>query len=171
MNQNSHENCKHFYLASVLQGRPCAISDIHGSDGYPDIVGCVRFYQTNAGVVVYAQIRGLPSDETSCHNHVFAFHIHNGCECSGNMEDPFSGAGTHYNPQDCKHPYHAGDLPPLFSNGGMAVSAFLTDRFSVQEVIGKTVIIHNQPDDFITQPSGNAGTKIACGVIRQTPRC
>ena len=43
----------------------------------------------------------------------------------------------------------------------------LTDRFSVAEVIGRTLVIHSDPDDFRTQPSGNAGTKIACGVIRK----
>ena len=43
----------------------------------------------------------------------------------------------------------------------------LTGRFHVGEVLGKTVILHAQPDDFHTQPSGNAGTKIACGVIRR----
>ena len=42
-----------------------------------------------------------------------------------------------------------------------------TDRFCVEEIIGKTVIIHNDPDDFHTQPAGNAGKKIACGVIRK----
>ena len=73
----------------------------------------------------------------------------------------------HYNPHGCDHPYHAGDLPPLFETSGLALSAFLTDRFTVDEVIGRTVIIHDQPDDFTTQPSGNSGTKIACGVIRR----
>lgn len=43
---------------------------------------------------------------------------------------------------------------------------FMTDRFTVNEVIGKTVIIHLHPDDFATQPSGNSGEKIACGVIK-----
>ncbi len=75
---------------------------------------------------------------------------------------------THYNPGGCEHPRHAGDLPPLFGNDGAAVSLFLTSRFSVEDVIGKTVIIHDSPDDFTTGPSGNAGEKIACGVIRKT---
>ena len=65
------------------------------------------------------------------------------------------------------HPYHAGDLPPLFGSGGVAVSVFLTDRFHLEDIIGKTVIIHSSPDDFTTQPSGNAGAKIACGEIKR----
>lgn len=59
----------------------------------------------------------------------------------------------------------AGDMSVLFGNNGYAFSVFLTNRFRLSDVIGKTVIIHKDPDDYITQPSGNAGEKIACGVI------
>jgi Cu-Zn family superoxide dismutase len=59
-------------------------------------------------------------------------------------------------------------MPPLFVNHGYAFSAFLTDKFYVRDVIGLTVIIHAQPDDFTTQPSGNAGKKIACGLIEKS---
>lgn len=45
------------------------------------------------------------------------------------------------------------------------MSVFSTERFQVHEVIGKTVIVHEKPDDFVSQPSGNAGQKIACGEI------
>ena len=48
---------------------------------------------------------------------------------------------------------------------GRAYLAVRTDRFRVQEIIGRTVVIHSDPDDFRSQPAGNAGTKIACGVI------
>lgn len=82
------------------------------------------------------------------------------------MHDLFSGAMAHYNPADCNHPFYAGDLPPLFGNHGYAFSVFLTERFLMSEVIGKTVITHGNPDDFTTQPSGNAGEKLAYGVIR-----
>lgn len=74
---------------------------------------------------------------------------------------------SHYDPEGCEHPYHSGDLPPLFGNDGLALSIFLTNRFSVGEIIGKTVLIHERPDDFTTQPSGNSGMKIACGVIKK----
>jgi Cu-Zn family superoxide dismutase len=82
------------------------------------------------------------------------------------MTDPFSEAMTHYNPNNCLHPFHAGDLPPLFGSRGYAFSVFLSDRFSLSDVLGKTVIIHGNPDDFTTQPSGNAGEKLACGVVK-----
>lgn len=146
-------------IVSVLRSRPQAVASIAGSPEYPNISGIVRFYQTGAGVILYAEVTGLPNTG------VFGFHIHEGCSCGGNMDDPFSNAMSHYNPKDCKHPYHAGDLPPLFGNNGRALLLFLTDRFSVRKVIGRTIIIHDHPDDFTTQPSGDSGTKIACGVI------
>ncbi|MCH5188116.1 MAG: superoxide dismutase family protein [Oscillospiraceae bacterium] len=140
-----------------------AAAQIHGSDEYPNINGLVKFQQTPQGVLVTADICGLPKIE-SCYG-VFAFHIHGGSCCTGNETDPFADAGTHYDPCDAPHPYHAGDLPPLFANNGRAYMSVLTSRFTVDEIIGKTVIIHSRPDDFTTQPSGNAGEKIACGVV------
>ena len=95
---------------------------------------------------------------------MFAFHIHEGDSCAG---ESFPETGGHYNPAARPHPWHAGDLPPLFSHDGSAFLAVRTGRFSLQEILGKTVVIHRQPDDFTTQPSGAAGEKIACGVIRR----
>lgn len=167
MNQSSYFRPSEPDLLLLLRGQPQAVASIAGSESYPGITGTVRLYQTNEGVIVLAEISGLPQSSTSCEDGVFGFHIHEGTDCGGNMNDPFADAMAHYNPGSCKHPHHAGDLPPLFENKGHALSLFLTNRFSVNEVIGKTVIIHDHPDDFITQPSGNSGTKIACGVIRR----
>lgn len=166
---NHPSSYSHFraHLLSALRSRPQAEARIAGSESFSDISGMVRFYQTNEGVIVYAEITGLPHDNAPCHGRIFGFHIHAGDSCSGNMDDPFADSMSHYNPNGCEHPYHAGDLPPLFGNNGLAVSAVLTDRFFVDEIIGKTVIIHDHPDDFTTQPSGNSGTKIACGVIQR----
>jgi Cu-Zn family superoxide dismutase len=136
-----------------------------GSAEYPNVHGTVKFYQTNAGVVVCAEINGLPHKNAQCGSSVFGFHIHDGVSCTGTEMDPFSNAMAHLNPDECTHPHHAGDLPPLFENNGYAFSVFLTDRFRTDEIIGKTVIIHGNPDDFTTQPSGNSGAKIACGKI------
>lgn len=152
---------------SILRGRPQAAASIAGSEDYPGISGTVRLYPSNAGVIVLAQVSGLPQSDISCQERVFGFHIHEGAHCGGNMDDPLADAMSHYNPNGCGHPYHAGDLPPLFGNNGLALSLFLTNRFSIDEVIGRTVIIHDRPDDFTSQPSGNSGTKIACGVIRR----
>ncbi|MBP3436189.1 MAG: superoxide dismutase family protein [Clostridia bacterium] len=144
---------------------PDAAAVLSGSAAYPSIRGLVRLYQTRNGVLVVAEVRGLPAPADPCQSPVFGFHIHIGDRCSGNEQDPFADALTHYDPDGCPHPHHAGDLPPLFGNRGTAFSAVLTDRFTVRETLGRTVIIHSQADDFTTQPTGNAGTKIACGVI------
>ena len=153
------------WMTAVLRRRPDAWASVTGSSEYPRIHGTVRFYQTSCGVIVTAQISGLPQSTAVCETQFFGFHIHEGNKCSGNQEDPFADAGTHYNPESCPHPAHAGDLPPLLGNHGLAVQLFLTNRFTVQEITGRTVIIHMQPDDFTTQPAGNAGAKIACGII------
>ena len=153
------------HFAPLLTTRPQAIAIINGSKAYPEIYGNVRFYQTKLGVLIAAELTGLPAPSGPCESPIFAFHLHEGESCTGNDTDPFANAMAHYNPQNCAHPYHAGDFPPLFSSHGLAFLAFLTDRFTLNDVIGKAVILHAQPDDFTTQPSGNAGAKIACGVI------
>lgn len=170
---NRSSSCDQFRprLPSILRNRPQAMASIAGSENYPSISGTAQFYQSKDGLVLLAEISGLPKSENPCQSRIFGFHIHKGNDCGGNMDDPFAGAMSHYNPGGCEHPHHAGDLPPLFENSGLALCAFLTDRFSVSEVIGRTVIIHDHPGDFITQPSGNSGTKIACGVIQRTTSC
>lgn len=166
MYNNSIYDQAPFRLCPLLKKKPNAIAYISGSAENPRIQGTVRLYQTDAGALVYAQISGLPGSDAPCLGRFFGFHIHEGKECSGNADDPFAEAMAHYDPKGCDHPYHAGDLPPLIGCGGYAVSVFLTDRFTVDEVRGKAVIIHSKPDDFTTQPSGDSGEKIACGIIR-----
>jgi len=144
---------------------PSAAAYLSGSPQYPDIAGIVFFYETGTGVYVMADVYGLPQGAPPCDRPIFAFHVHMGGACTGNETDPFADTGGHFNPQNCLHPFHAGDLPPLFGCKGHAWMTVLTDRFTVADIIGKTVIIHSGPDDFHTQPSGNSGTKIACGVI------
>ena len=149
----------------ILGNPPAAIANIQGSEQYPDIEGTVVFYPEPQGVMVLTAITGLPVPDAECGNTIHGMHIHEGGECSGTEEDPFANAGTHYNPYDCPHPQHAGDLPPIFADNGSAWNAVLMERFSVEEIIGKTVIIHDSYDDFHTQPAGDSGAKIACGVI------
>ena len=146
--------------------KPNSAADISGGENYPGITGRVIFRQQKNGVLVTADIYGLPTGETGCDSGVFGFHIHEGEDCGSNGQEPFSNTKGHYNPGDCPHPYHAGDLPPLFENDGYAYMSFLTNRFTATEIIGRTVVIHLKPDDFHSQPSGNSGEKIACGVIK-----
>lgn len=154
-------------IALAIQKRPDAAAQISGSPEYPNISGGVYFHSLRFGVLVTADITGLPAGSRACGQPVFAFHIHEGSFCAGNEKDPFMQAMSHFNPADCKHPYHAGDMPPLFGCGGYAYLSFVTDRFILNQVMGKAVIIHGSPDDFTTQPSGNSGNRIACGIIKK----
>ena len=152
-------------LQNVLRRPPDALAAVRGSPEHPEISGTVFFYQEADGVLLAAQVQGLPQGAEPCAPNIFGFHIHEGASCTGTGEDPFADAGGHYNPGGCPHPAHAGDLPPLFGSHGSAFLAVFTDRFTVGEVIGRTVIVHASPDDFTTQPSGNSGARIACGRI------
>lgn len=143
----------------------CASAHIHGSLEHPALCGTVTFRQMRGGVLVTARLSGLPQNMQYGFG-IFAFHIHDGDSCCDTAGEPFPESGGHYNPGNAPHPYHAGDLPPLFGGkNGCAYMSVLTDRFTVSEIINRVVIIHGSPDDFVTQPSGNAGTKIACGKI------
>lgn len=152
------------------KGRLAAIAYIHGSALYPDITGEVRFYSARGGTVVEADIRGLPpyrpAEAGKQPQGPFGFHIHAMSEC-GNMSgpDPFMAAGDHFDKGHNPHGNHSGDLPVLFSNNGVAQMSVFTDRFTPAEVVGRTAMIHQNPDDFRTQPSGNSGARIACGEI------
>lgn len=150
---------------SILNSYPVAFAVINGGEKYPSVYARMNFYRHKESVIVSTWAEGLPTQQ--CGSGVFGFHIHSGTSCTGNSEDPFADALTHYNPKSCAHPYHAGDMPPLFGENGTAFSAFMRQRFKIEDIIGKTVIIHSMPDDFTTQPAGNSGEKIACGLIRK----
>ena len=135
---------------------PEAVACVSGGMGDTNIKGILRFRQNCGGVLVTADVVGLP------HDGFYALHIHEGSKCAG---DDFSGSGSHYNPTGAGHPNHAGDLPPLLSCQGRAKMSVLTGRFRVDEIIGRSVIIHSDSDDFVSQPSGNSGEKLACGII------
>ena len=137
-----------------------AVAYVRGGRDIPDLAGEVRFYQKMNHVLVVANIDGLPWGSGSG---FYALHIHDGNACTGT---DFADTGSHYNPAETLHPNHAGDLPPLLDCSGKAYLAVTTDRFRLADIIGRTVVIHGGPDDFRTHPAGNAGKKIACGIIR-----
>jgi len=137
-----------------------AYAEIKGGNETPSIRGNVRFHQRVDGVLVVVTLSGLPTDSKTG---FFGLHIHEGGFCDG---DDFSQTGAHLNNAKMPHPLREGDLPPLMSYSGKAYMAVITDRFMINDIVGKTLVIHSDRDDFTTQPSGNAGTKIACGEIR-----
>ena len=145
-----------------------AKADIKGGSAYPNIIGQVYFKEIKEGVMVTAKIYGLPISKNNCSGNFFGFHIHEGNSCTGNNEDEFANVKMHYNPTNCPHPLHIGDLPPLLENNGYAYMSVLVNKIRIKDIIGKTIIIHDMPDDFTTQPSGNSGKKIACGVIQKS---
>lgn len=164
-----HKETKGDDLHSLIRGDPMqycrkcpdAVAHIQGGVETPRLSGCVQFYQENDCVLIVARVFGLPRESETG---FYGFHIHQGGSCSGT---DFSETRGHYNPMEQMHPKHAGDLPPLLSCRGNAYLSVKTDRFSVNEIIGRTVVIHSAPDDFHSQPAGNAGKKIACGTIRK----
>lgn len=142
----------------IPTGRLVAAACIKGGEKYPLITGTAKFYQNIDGTMVEVEVCGLPDRPRG----VYAMHIHAGESCGG---VDFADSDGHYNPTNQSHPYHSGDLPPLFADGGRAFAVVLSGRFTAEEVIGRTLIIHSGVDDFTSQPAGNSGEKIACGVI------
>lgn len=150
------------FLYMILKNKPNAIARIAGNKDYSELRGIAEFYNVSfGGVVVNIEVDGLPHKKEE--SGFFGCHIHE----FGNCTQPFDKTGNHYNPEKTEHPYHAGDLPPLLGNGGYAWISFYDRRFTVDEIIGKSIVIHEMMDDFTTQPSGGSGTKIGCGVIER----
>ncbi len=147
-----------------------AVAQINGGPLAPELSGYVYFWDVPGGTQVLAAVSGLPAYRPARDNQApigpFGFHLHQFGDCAiGDPLDPFQAAGGHWNPDDQPHGNHAGDFPVLFSNRGRAEMSFFTDRFQVMDIIGKPVIIHQNPDDYRSQPSGNAGKRLGCGII------
>ncbi len=162
-----------YYLPANTQ--IIAFANVTGGPLAPQLNGIVRFEDVPGGTQVCVQINGLPPYEPAQENRPpigpHGFHIHEFGNCEvGNPNDPFKSAGGHWNPTNQPHGNHAGDFPVIFSNNGYADICFFTNKFHVSDVIGKAVIIHQSPDDYRSQPSGNAGKRLACGIIREASR-
>ena len=145
-------------------------ANVMGSSYAPDLCGNVFFYCVAGGTKVCAEFWGLPLYEPATDNSQpigpFGFHIHEYGVCDiTDPNSPYESAGGHYNPTNQPHGNHAGDFPVVFSNNGYAKICFFTDKFKPEDIIGKSVLLHENPDDFKSQPSGNSGKRMACGVI------
>lgn len=152
------------FLSLLNNHQPDAQVWVRGSAKESQLSGIVNFYQTTyGGVLVEAQIFGMPNIREPFSSDFYGMHIHEFGDCSNEFQD----TGDHYNPTQSAHPQHDGDLPPLLANQGYAYSVFYDKRFTVEDIIGKSLIIHSRPDDFSSQPAGNSGDKIGCGVIKR----
>ncbi|WP_310498887.1 superoxide dismutase family protein [Sandarakinorhabdus sp.] len=136
-----------------------------------DELGTVQVMQEKDGTRVIAEIKGLPPGE-------YALHLHSVGACTG---PDFTSAGPHFNPDARQHGRdnpmgaHAGDLPNLIvSASGIAMLDALQPGLKLAEgtaplldADGAAVVLHARPDDYRSDPAGNAGARIACGVLRR----
>lgn len=129
--------------------------------------GTVQFEQHRGKVRVSGEVSGLQP------NSQHGFHVHEKGDCSA---PDASSAGGHFNPLKKEHGHampgghHAGDMPNLRANAdGRATFSFDLSGMTVAEgqtsVVGRSVVVHAKPDDYRSQPAGDSGARIACGVI------
>jgi Cu-Zn family superoxide dismutase len=144
-----------------------AVAVLHPTRGN-QVEGTIRFTTEAGGVRVKGEVRNLaPGDH--------GFHIHENGDCSA---DDGTSAGGHFNPQAMPHAArdagrrHGGDLGNITADAsGRATIDFLDAHLALDgagSIIGRGVIVHANKDDFTTQPTGNAGGRVACGVIGLT---
>ncbi len=149
------------FFQIVSSNIPVAAALINGNSAHEHLTGVVQFYYVPfGGMIIATELAGLPAGMVNGPEFL-GFHIHETGDCS----DDFNHTGNHYNPDNLPHPHHLGDLPPILNNNGYAYSVVYNSYLKTSDVLGKSVIIHSQRDDFTTQPSGDSGTKIGCGLI------
>ena len=156
--------CAHMGMA----GGPSAVANLEPTTGN-STRGSVSFTQQGDKVRVVAQVSGLKPGAAH------GFHVHEKGDCSSG--DGMS-TGGHFNPAGKPHgslatDHHAGDMPNLTADSyGNASATFeipgVTIGSGAADIVGKGLIVHRDPDDYKTQPTGNAGPRLACAVIRRS---
>lgn len=154
-----------FAAPACAQTAQAELKNAEGQD-----VGAVTLTETPAGVLLNVSVKGLPAGE-------HAFHVH----AVGKCEPPFTSAGGHFNPANKKHGlmapegHHAGDMPNLHipANGELKIevvnAAITLEKGKPHSVFGPegtAIVIHAGVDDYKSDPTGNAGGRIACGVVK-----
>ncbi len=139
----------------------CVLNPTEGNNTH----GTVTFTQTKNGIKVIAKLTGLSEGK-------HGFHIHEFGDCSAANG---TSAGGHFNPEGHDHSAlnakmnHIGDLGNITANeNGIGHLEFTTKQFSFHgphSIIGRSIIVHADEDDLTSQPTGNAGARIACGVV------
>lgn len=135
------------------------VANIQGDISTPNLKGIAYFKPFKEGTLVEIEISNLPNNKPYL---LFPIHIHDGLNCNISKNGTFDNVGMHYNPTNENHPYHAGDMPVLFSNNGYAYLKFYTSRFKAYEVENKLVIIHEAIEN---ENQSTFGRKIGCGKI------
>ncbi len=151
--------------STIPGGGPSATASLKPTQGN-NASALVNFRQEKSGVLVTAEAKGLSPG-------LHGFHIHDKGDCSA---PDATSAGGHFNPTGQPHgdphgpAHHGGDMPMLEAdaNGNARLEARLeglTIGSGPTDIVGRGVIIHAAPDDYHTQPTGNSGARVACGVI------
>ena len=151
--------------ATTAGTAPSAVAKLEPTTGNT-ARGTVTFTQKGGKVVLDAKVAGLTPGS-------HGFHIHEKGDCSSG--DGMS-AGGHFNPDGKPHgpqgaPHHGGDMPSLKADAsGQAKASFVLEGVTVTagpaSIVGRGLIVHKDPDDYRTQPTGNAGARVACAVIQ-----
>ncbi|MDJ0704101.1 MAG: superoxide dismutase family protein [Leptolyngbyaceae cyanobacterium MO_188.B28] len=155
---------------AIVSEEPTAQAIISSTTNPDTSLGMAKFTETKDGLKIQAALIGAPQGE-------HGFHIH----AKGSCADGGTSAGGHYNPAGVKHGYliedgfakaHAGDLGNIVvdADGAGEMTATipgltLADDYSI---VNKAVILHADPDDLTSQPTGNAGGRIGCGIIQSS---
>jgi superoxide dismutase, Cu-Zn family len=157
-----------YYLEAQEPGKSAApqkaIAVLHSS-AKSHVSGSITFTQKDGYLEITGEVKGLTPG-------LHGFHIHEFGDCS---EDTFMCAGGHFNPDGKKHggptdsDRHAGDLGNITADDSGKATVNLKDReitlSGAHSVIGRAVVVHAKADDLKSQPAGDAGPRIACGVI------
>lgn len=162
-----------FVLVLVVAGFSCAtkknsaMAEIQSASG-STLTGEAVFEETAGGVTMTLTVQGATPG-------THAVHLHESGDCSA---PDGTSAGPHWNPMNEAHgnrsgggEFHAGDIANLeVGDDGTGTLEVTADDWTIgtddaSDVIGKAVIIHASPDDFVSQPSGNAGARVGCGVV------
>lgn len=151
---------------SVAAASDGAMAHLKNAEG--ESVGTVEFRASPFGTILHARLAFMPAG-------IHAFHVHETGECV----PPFASAGGHFNPDRSDHGLmdadgrHAGDMPNIHvpASGLVNIEIFndsirLDDRLF--DADGASLVIHEGPDDYQTNPAGAAGPRIACGVIERS---
>lgn len=135
------------------------------------VKGDLKLSAADGGVKISGTLEGLKPGAMQ------AFHVHEKGDCSA---PDASSAGPHLNPDAKPHgdmtaaEHHAGDMPNITADESGKATVDVTSpgleigTGSAKDVIGKAIVIHADPDDYTSQPAGNAGGRVACGVVEKS---